>query len=85
MNEAIEDITSRIFLLSKQVALLMERYTLGKAKKTQNFGTYRVELLLELFPRILDIHNFEVVLAELDAQEVACVYCRLGILNVTAL
>ena len=64
MNEAIEDLTSRVFLLCKHVALLLEKYSLGQTKKTQHFGTYRVELVLDLFPRILDIHNFEVVLDE---------------------
>jgi len=41
-----------------------------------------VELLVELYPRILDIVNFEVVIHVLDAFEVGCLYCRLGILNI---
>ena len=83
LNELAEDITSRVWLLCKHVALFMKKYTLGRdTKKTKSFGTYRVELLLEFYPRILDIHNFEIVASELTATEVACFYCRVGILNV---
>lgn len=46
------------------------------------WGTYRVELLISLFGRIIDIHNLEVVLRELTAREHAAVLCRIGILNV---
>ena len=83
LNELAEDITSRVWLLCKHVALFMKKYTTGRdCKKTKLWGSYRVELLLEFFPRILDIHNFEIVNSELTASEIACFYCRVGMLNV---
>lgn len=42
------------------------------------FGSYRVETVVNLFNRIVDLHNFEVVLAVLTPYEVACVQCRIG-------
>ena len=44
-------------------------------------GTYRVEILVDLFNRLVDLHNFEVVLAVLTPFEVACVQCRIGFLH----
>lgn len=45
------------------------------------FGTYRVEVLVNLFNRLTDLHNFDCVLAVLTPYEVACVQCRVGILH----
>jgi hypothetical protein len=49
------------------------------------FGTYRLEILNDHFNRLVDLHNFEVVLAVLTPFEVACVQCRIGILHYTDL
>lgn len=38
-------------------------------------------MVVALFDRIIDIHNFECVLETLTPVEVACVQCRLGMLN----
>jgi len=46
INAAVGEICSRIWLLAKQVSLLMEKYTMGKLKKTGHFGTYRVRLTM---------------------------------------
>ena len=50
----------------------------GSTKRTEFFGTYRVDLVVTLFSRVLDLHNFEVVMHCLTPFEVACTYCRIG-------
>ena len=50
-------------------------------EKIDGFGSYRVELVVSLFSRLVDIHNFEVVLSRLTPEEAGCVYARLGWLN----
>jgi hypothetical protein len=41
-------------------------------------GSYRVELVVMWFDRILDLHNFEVILMVLNAEEQAALYARIG-------
>ena len=45
------------------------------------FGSYRVEVLVNLFNRLVDLHNFDMVLGVLTPYEIACVQCRIGILH----
>jgi len=68
------------FMLSRHLALLVTLYDDGRAKHS-DFGTYRVELVVSLFARVLDKHNFELVLMKLTAMEHACVLARLGVLS----
>ena len=67
------------FMLARHLALLLHLYDDGRAKHS-DFGTYRVELVVGLFSRVVDVHNFEVVLMQLSAMEHACVIARLGYL-----
>lgn len=53
----------------------------GYYKQTKYHGTYRVDLVVGLFARIVDLHNFEFVMEVLSPAEVACLYCRLGWLS----
>ena len=39
-------------------------------------------MLVSLFARIFDLHNFEIILSVLEPQEVAALYARIGILNI---
>ena len=55
---------------------MFEEY--GILAKTELFGTYRVDLVISLFSRILDLHNFEIVMHALTPHEAACLYCRIG-------
>ncbi len=41
-----------------------------------------MELVVALYDRVFDLHNFDLVMRTLSPREAACVYCRLGILNV---
>ena len=38
----------------------------------------RVELIVSLFSRVVDIHNFDTVLQVLTPKEVGCLYARIG-------
>lgn len=46
------------------------------------FGTFRVELLVLLFDRILDLHNIELIQMTLSAHENAAFIARIGWLNI---
>jgi hypothetical protein len=54
---------------------------LGTLKTSDFFGTYRVELIICLFSNLIDIYNFELLFRHLSPFEIACLYCRLGYLN----
>lgn len=69
------------YLLSRHLALLVMLFKRGTCKKT-DWGTYRVELIVSLFSRLKDVHNFEVVIAQLTTEEHAMVLARIGILNI---
>lgn len=43
-----------------------------------SYGNYRVELIVLLFGRIIDLHNFELIFMLLSAEEHACVLARIG-------
>lgn len=47
-----------------------------------DYSTYRVELIISLFSRIVDLVNFEYVLKELEHFEIAILNFRLGLLNI---
>jgi hypothetical protein len=59
-------LASRYFTVS-QMAVIMEIFSIGMVSKT-SFGSYRVELLVFLFGRILDLHNIHQILRVLTAE-----------------
>lgn len=80
--ELLEDTLGNCWIKARQMALIIESFPCGKSSRTDYFGTYHVQLIVDLFPRIVDIHNFEVIMKHLTAQECAQVYCRIGWLNI---
>jgi hypothetical protein len=79
--ELLDDVFGKLWLYCRHVAIICECYkNLGTIKKTDSFGTYRVELVIALFERIVDMHNFELIMRVLEPFEVGCLYCRLGLL-----
>jgi len=60
-----------------QLSLLLDLFKLGSVSKTF-VGSYRVELIVSLFSRIVDLHNFNFLLAVLTTEEIACIYIRIG-------
>ncbi len=80
--EILEDLFARSWILSRHLAVILECfYDLGYYKNTKDHGTYRVDLLIALFARVVDLHNFECVWDCLSPMEIASTYCRLGFLN----
>mmetsp|Transcript_16332 Transcript_16332/g.30488 ORF Transcript_16332/g.30488 Transcript_16332/m.30488 type:complete len:1463 (-) Transcript_16332:187-4575(-) len=80
--ENLQDLLGDYWLLAKHLANIVAVFDVGKATHTELFGTYRVELVVSLFSRLIDVHNFDLVARELTGFEMGCIYCRLGWLNV---
>lgn len=72
---------STFWMLARHLALLVQLYDDGRARHT-DYGSYRVELIVSLFSRIIDLHHFDLVLMRLTAAEHACVLARLGFLSI---
>lgn len=62
--------------------MIIESFPCGKSMRTDHFGSYHVDIIVSLFPRLVDLHNFEVVMKQLTAQESGQVYARIGWLNI---
>lgn len=75
-------ILCRVYIKAKHLATISRWYFIGRHHRTRHFGSYRVELIIALFSRVVDIHNFDLVLRTLQPFEHAHVLCRLGILHV---
>ena len=73
---------ARSWIFCRHLTLMLDCFRgMGQKKSTEHFGTYRVELVVYLFHRLVDMHNFEIVLRVLSPYEAACVICRMGWLN----
>lgn len=80
--EAVIDVCSKMFVRSRHVALLVEYFThtYGSTLKTESFGSYICEVVCSIFCKIVDLHNFDIVLSVLSPSDIACIYCRIGML-----
>jgi hypothetical protein len=81
MQELIVHAFSNKWLFSRHLALIMQVFTLGSTMRT-DFGSYRTVVIAELFSKIIDVHNFELVIMQLSPEEHACVQARIGLLNI---
>lgn len=79
---AIVDILSRVYIKARHLALILKWFPLGRTHRTRHFGTYRVEMAVLLYSRVVDIHNMDLVGRVLTVYEWACFICRIGILNI---
>jgi hypothetical protein len=76
--EYFESELAPFWLYCKHVSLILELFSpVGLANKS-NLGSYRVELLIFLYDRIVDLHNFEIVMMVLNAEEQAAIHARIG-------
>lgn len=84
--EVIEDTFGQLWLYTRHVALIvfyfqqifdMQNNNIGPSR---DFGSYVVELIVLLFGRIVDVHNFELLLGLLDPKDCGALFCRLGIM-----
>jgi hypothetical protein len=79
VNEYIEQTFGKKILLVRQVAFIIDKFEkLGSIVKLEFFSTHRVDMIINLFDRIIDIQNFDIILRLLNPFEKACLYCRLG-------
>jgi hypothetical protein len=75
--EFFEIMMSTWWLYCRHLAVILEVFHIGQAAKS-SVGSYRVELVVMWFDHILDVHNFEVVMMVLNAEEQAALYARIG-------
>jgi hypothetical protein len=61
----------------RQLAVIIQLFQFGMVLHS-NFGSYRVQLIVKLFDRIVDLHNFQFVLMHLNSHEHAALLARLG-------
>lgn len=82
--DLIDETFSQLWLLSRHVAVivLLFKQLFGDSGRSEFYGTYTLDAVVYLFARIIDLHNFEVVLETLSNREIAVLYGRIGILNI---
>ena len=80
MVEVLIDFMAKHYFMCRHLAILIAYFDYGAVKKTNHFGTYNVELVVSMFSRVMDPHNFEVIAHQLSGYELGCVYARLGYL-----
>lgn len=78
--EYLQEQLSSVFLSTDQLLLILQLFAEGNIRKSA-YGSYRVELIVLLFSRILDVQHMNRVLNALTAEEFACIVYRLGYLN----
>jgi hypothetical protein len=80
--EALDDSFSKLWLLCRHLALILECFEhSGKVHRSVYFGSYRSDLVCQLYERLVDVHNFDLVLRVLEPYEVSACICRIGWLN----
>jgi hypothetical protein len=80
--ELLIDTFETVFMTMRQMEILVILFEpLGTMKTSDHFGTYRVELIIALFGNVVDIWNIEILYRHLSSFEMACLYARLGMLN----
>lgn len=70
------------WLECRYLAVILEVFGASGMGSRSGMGSYRVELVIVLFDRIIDMHNFDLILAELNSEEHAALWARIGILNI---
>jgi hypothetical protein len=82
--EVVDEAFQQLWIMSRHLALIVKLFQnlFGDIGRTEFFGSYCTELVVLLFSRVIDLHNFELVLEVLCARDVACVLARVGILNI---
>ena len=76
------DLFSKVYLRCRHLVLMIKYFKFGATSRVTKYGSYFLELVIFMYPRIVDLHNFEIVLNELTAEDCAALYCRIGWLNI---
>jgi hypothetical protein len=63
--DLLEDLFARSWIFCRHMVLILECFAAnyGYLRQTKNHGTYRVDVIVALFGRIVDLHNFEFVVS----------------------
>ena len=77
----IVDTLGMYWLRAKHVAFLVNTFK-NFVRCEKYWGSYCIDLVVSLFSRLVDIHNFEIIMAEMTPSEAASLYMRLGWLNI---
>ena len=75
--EFLEIMMSTWWVYCRHLSLILELFHIGAVAKS-SFGSYRVDMIVMWFDHILDLHNFELVMMVLNAEEQAALYARIG-------
>ena len=78
--EFLENTLAGRYLTCAQLAMIIDRYPDGNLEYGE-YGTYRVMLIISLFPNIVDLINIDIILKDLSTNEVAMLIYRVGWLN----
>eukprot|EP01038_Epipyxis_sp_PR26KG_P006330 gene6330-8716_t len=81
--EVVEETFSNIWLLSRHLCLIIVLFkqVFADLGRSSVFGSYAVDIVVLLFPRVIDLHNIEILYEVLSFSECSCVFNRLGLLN----
>jgi hypothetical protein len=79
--ETLVDVLSRLWIRCRHLAAIVQYFNPGRVDRVKYFGTYRVELIVQVYCRLVDLHNFDLILEILSAFEIGCLTCRIGILH----
>ena len=79
--DVVQEAFSCVWLRARHVALLLTLLPHVHEERTPDFGSYAVELCCVLYSRVLDKHNWDLVLRLLSPREAGILLARLGPLN----
>lgn len=76
--DLLEDLFARSWIFCRHLVLILECFAAnyGYLRQTRNHGTYRVDVIVALFGRIIDLHNFEFVVRTGTCQLELCWYAH---------
>lgn len=75
--DLLEDLFARSWIFCRHLVVILECFAAnyGYLKQTKNHGTYRVDAVVALFGRVVDLHNFEFVVSFIIASSKYCLHC----------
>lgn len=79
--DALEDAIAGRYITCSQLAAMVKVLLYGNMKKN-NFGTFRVKLIVSFYSQVLDLVNIDVVLKYLTPHEIGMLTFRVGWLNI---
>jgi hypothetical protein len=82
--EIIDETFNRLWIYARHLALIIHLFQQvfpPTIYRTEIFGSYVAEIVINLFARVVDLHNFELIYELLTPRDCAVIFCRLGLLN----